>query len=452
MFSYFKILYFQTSSVAISLLLLLCSALNLQAQQVMTLEKAIAIGLENNYQIKIDQANIQIADQNNTWARTGKVPSVDLNGNANLNMISDNNPNSFLNGTYLSGGLGGSLDVNYTIFGGGRVKILKKQLETLADQQRLLQNITINNLIRDIYQAYQEVLLQSERLELLRESYKLSQNRLLYEETRKQFGSGSSFNIAQFEEAILSDSINILNQKQLISLAKQSLYTTLYINSEQDYVFQGILDTQPEELDPTKLRAALKQDNYTLRSLEILQDLSSINTQITETARKPAINFNGSAGLSENYFQLFKEDPTTGEPFKANFGNRANLGVGAGFSWNLYDGKLNKQDIEVAKIQEETAKLDRQKAEAEFDNQIDILISNYNNQKRILSMNDQQLVVIQRNLGMAAERYKAGKISSIDYRNIQNQYLSAAFNRSNSIYNLLLTKSDIDWLIGRIEF
>ena len=421
---------------------------SLSSQTVLSLESAIVMGLENSMQIKIDEANIQIADNNNTWAVAGRTPTIDIVGTMNPTLINDNNPASFLNGTFALGGIGVATNVNWTVFAGGRIKIAKEELELLGDQQRLLRDVSVNTLVRDIIQAYQDVLFQEERLALLKESLELSQVRLTYEETRKQFGSSSSFNILQFEEALLTDSINILSQEDIIQTSKNNLKSIMQVPSDMSIILDDRLEVVMEDLDELKLRSQLEEKNYTLRTLRMVEDLNAINTRIAETATKPTVNLTASTGFTRNYFKFFMDDPNTGEQFPGVWSNRINLNLGADVSWNFYDGGLRKNDIQNAKIQEDIAQYDVIRTTVELDNQIDRLVESYNNQKSILTLNDKQLDVVRRNLVIAEEQYKAGRISSIDYRSIQNQFLNASFTKTTSIYNLLITKSEIDWLIG----
>ena len=90
-------------------------------------------------------------------------------------------------------------------------------------------------------------------------------------------------------------------------------------------------------------------------------------------------------------------------------------------------------------------------AKAELNNQLDILIANYDLQRKQIILADQQIQVAQRNLQMTEERFKAGQVTSIDFRNVQVQFLSAAFNKVNTMYNLILAKSEIDYLVGRFD-
>ena len=120
-------------------------------------------------------------------------------------------------------------------------------------------------------------------------------------------------------------------------------------------------------------------------------------------------------------------------------------------NYNLYDGGARKTVIESARMQEEIDKLNLIEAKAELNNQLDILIENYNNQKTILDLTESQIQLAQQNLDITEERFKKGQVTSIDYRTVQNQYLNSAFGRARAIYNLLVTKSEIDFLVGTFK-
>lgn len=423
----------------------------IQAQDQLTLPKAIAIGLENNYQIKIDEKAILISENNNTWARAGKLPTIDLTANFTNNGTQDNNPASFIQGEFYNASLNANLGVNWVVFAGGRVQILKDQLDLAVDQQRLNKSSGMHTLMRNIYQDYYDVLFQQERLIVLESSLVLSKTRLEYEETKRSFGASNSFNLIQFENAVLSDSINLVNQIQQVEISKRSLYNTLNIIGYANYSFPERLNLQDEEIDIAALKKVLSEENYTLKSLEMIASLNRLNSKIEKTLIKPTISVNSSVGAAENAFKIFADNPMTGEPFDLLFSNRLTANIGASASWRLFDGGLRKADIANAQIQEDVDVLSIEEAVATLGNQLEILVSNYNNQKRILSLADAQIQLAQRNLEITEERFKGGQLSSIDFRNVQNQYLAAAFSKVNAIYSLILTKSEIDFLVGKFN-
>jgi outer membrane protein TolC len=421
------------------------------AQEEMTLQKAISVGLENNYDIKIADRYILIAENNNTWARAGKSPIIDLNGTFNNNLTNDNNPASFLQGTYYTGSLGGSFNLQWVIFSGGRIKIAKEQFGAFVDQEKLEKNVAIHELIFNIYQQYFDVLYQQERKQVLLSNLSLSKSRLSYEKSRRSYGATNSYNLIQFENAILNDSINLVNQLQSIEIAKRQLYNTLDIEGIQDFVFRDRLSTTTEEIEVASLRNILSEENYTIKTLDMIASINQLNTRLEEANNRPTISISSSIGANRNGFQFFADNPNTGEPFGFNQSNRFTGGVALNLNYNLYDGGVRKANIQNARIMEDIDQMNILEAKAELNNQLDILMANYNLQRQQLFLADEQIQVAQRNLQMTEERFKAGQMTSIDFRNVQVQYLNAAFNKVNTMYNLILAKSEIDYLVGRFD-
>ncbi len=438
--------------VRIGLATLLILIVNvISAQESMTLPKALSIALENNLDIKIADTNILIAESNNTWAQAGKTPTVSLNGYFNNNIVNNNNPASFLQGAYYAGTLGGSADANWVVYAGGRFEVAKDQLELLVRQEELNKDVNTHDLLRNVYQQYYNVLFQQQRLEVLRESYSLSQSKLRYEQVKKEYGTSNSLNIIQFENALATDSINIVTQSLQVNTAKQTLYSTLLVPLTSDYVYAEVLSVTDEAINAEKLQDALSEDNYTLKSLYILSDLNALNTRLAQAQRKPIVSLNGSLGIAESGFKIFDDNPMTGDPFEIVFGNQITGGINAAVTWDLYDGGVRKTAIETAQLEEEIAKLSVEQAAANLINQLDILIANYQSQRQLLRLTDDQIRLAEENLSMLDERFKGGLVTSLDYRTVQLQYLNAAFAKVNAIYNLILTKSEIDYLVGKFD-
>lgn len=431
--------------------LLLILQIQLCAQENLTLEKAISIGLENNFDIKIADKYIDIAENNNTWAKAGKTPTVDLRGSFNNTFTNDNNPASFLQGTFYNGGLGANVDANWVVYNGGRFRLNKEQLMTAIDQQKLNKASNIHNLLRTIYQQYYNIIYQQEQLDVLAQVFALSRDRLSYEETKRDYGTSNSYNLIQFQSAVLADTNAIVSQTQRIEVAQRNLYKTLQIIGTTSYTFGERLSIELEQIDATKLKESMSEENYTIKSLNMISDLNRLNTNIAESARRPTISVGGSLGYAQNGFQFFADNPNTGEPFPFFFSNRATGGVNANLVYNLYDGGVRKTDIQNARIQEEIDQLSIEEAKAELGNQLDILIDNYNNQVELLNLTDRQIQLANQNLLITEERFKSGRVTSLDYRNVQNQFVNAAYSKVGAIYNLLITKSEIDYLVGKYK-
>lgn len=423
-------------------------SLALYGQKELTLERAIAMGMENNFQILIDDTNIQVAENNDSWARAGRGVVVDLTGSFTNNLTKDNNPASFLQGTFYNGSLGASVGATYVPYAGGRIKVLKEQLGKQTESTLLSKQANINAMVTDIYQRYHEVLLQQERLEVFRTAYTLSSDKVAYENTKREFGTSNMYNIVQFESAVVADSISMIQQRQVIVISKTQLFAAMDMDYDATYVLTERLSVIPEEIDREELQSALTEDNFTLRSLEIVSALNRLNTRLAQAAKRPTVSLNGSVGFSEQAFKFFGENPNTGVELPLIFSNRLTGNIGAQVNWNLYDGGVRNADIQNAKLQEEVDRLTVEEAQISISNQLDLLAVNYNNQLILLDLADDQISLAQKNLDISDERLRSGQLTSIDYRNVQTQYLNAAFNKVNAIYDLIITKSQIDELVG----
>lgn len=295
------------------------------------------------------------------------------------------------------------------------------------------------------------MLFQKEQVQVLSKVLSLSKDRLDYENTKRAYGSSNTYNIIQFESALVADSNSIITQLQNVETAKRNLYNTLDIVGAPNYTFDEQLSINTEAIDEERLKSLMSEENYTIKSLNMIAMLNQLNTGIAKAATKPVVSLNGSIGFAENGFKFYADNPQTGEPFDFQASNRYTGSLGATVSYNLYDGGVRKTNVQNAEITNQIDQLNILEAKASLSNQLDILIANYQNQLDILAMTDRQIDLAQQNMEITEVRFKSGQVTSLDFRNVQNQYLNAAYSKVGAIYALLVTKSEIDFLVGVFE-
>ena len=133
-------------------------------------------------------------------------------------------------------------------------------------------------------------------------------------------------------------------------------------------------------------------------------------------------------------------------PLSVTRGYGLSLGVTA--SYNLIDGGLVKSNIANAKLEQEIANLTYEDVKTDFEIQLLNLIDTYNTNISLLAITEEKLVLAKENIKIAEERFRSGAINSFDYRNIQLTLLNTSFTRLSILYDLIVTKSNIDWLTG----
>jgi outer membrane protein len=140
---------------AVILFVSVCSISN--AQDTLSLARAIQIGLQNNFEVQIGKLNVDIAKNNNNWGQAGMLPAINLTGNQPNNIVQRKPANPFaVPGKSISDNLTGQLDVQFTLFDGFFVRLSKQRLDKLealsnGNHPRILQRTTAKGAIAGTY-------------------------------------------------------------------------------------------------------------------------------------------------------------------------------------------------------------------------------------------------------------------------------------------------------------
>ena len=431
------------------LLFFLLLAQAMLAQGDLSLSQAIEIGLKNNYQIQISERQEEIAKNNNNFQAAGRYPSVNFIVSSNNSLTDQNNPASFLNGAFLNGGITGTVDLAWTLFDGFKVRINKKRLEELERQGQGNTRQVVENTIQQIILAYHQVLIQEEQVSVLREVLDLSRDRVTYQEIRRDFGQAGTFDVLQTNDAFLNDSTNVLIQEQSLLTAIRNLNLAMGDEAlNKTYRFTDALSFETEVYDFDTLQTQLFSNNVNIQNLLFARNLATIDRELQESNRYPRITANTGANLAGSLFQLFGDNPQTMEPFDLALGNSKGLYLNLSASYPLYDAGARKRNLQNARIQESIAQLNIEEVKRNLSLQLRNTLETYRNQLQLINLAQALIDNASRNLEISEERFKAGQISSFDYRSIQLAYINASQARLNAIFNLKNTETELVRLNG----
>lgn len=419
------------------------------AQEALDLSRAIEIGLSNNYQIQISERQEEIARNNNNYQAAGRYPSVAFNLTSNNALTNQNNPASFINGAFVNGGLTGSVDLGWTLFDGFKVRINKKRLEELEQQSQGNTRLAVENTIQQIMLAYHQVLIQQEQVKVLKEVLSLSRDRVAYQEVRRDFGQAGTFDVLQTNDAFLNDSTNVLIQEQSLATAIRNLNLAMGEDDlNKNYLFTEVLSFEKNNYDFAAMEEKLFSNNINIQNLNFARNLAAIESDFQASNRYPTISANAGANLSGSLFKLFGDNPQTMEPFDLATGNTTGLYLNLSASYPLYDAGNRRRNLQNARIQENIAQLNIEEAKRTLSLQLRNTLATYENQLQLIALAESLIDNAQKNLNISEERFKAGQISSFDYRSIQLAYINASQARLNAIFNLINTETELVRLTG----
>ncbi|MGD1892325.1 MAG: TolC family protein, partial [Cyclobacteriaceae bacterium] len=170
-------------------------------KSLLTLEEAINIALEKNYDIRLERYQAERSQNNVSRALSGQMPTLDLNGsyewgyaNAEVQTLSlgpqeGSNPPLELEGTANTFSV--QPQINVPIFQGFRGKYRYKQLENAQQMSDLQLTGVIEQAIVNTVSAYLEVARLQSQLSIDQENLAISYDRWLRAKEDAQFGASN---------------------------------------------------------------------------------------------------------------------------------------------------------------------------------------------------------------------------------------------------------------------
>ena len=439
------------SKTSLMTLIWMIACLSVSAQSQLSLSDALQIGLSNNFDIRIEKVNQEIARNNNNWGEAGRYPTLDI-GLGQSNTITDiDNPASFLQGQIRANDLNPTIGARWTIFNGFSVNINKGRLELLENQSDGNAQIVIENAVQAIVVAYYTVLLEQERLEVLEEVLTLSRDRYNLVLIRQDIGSAVTFDILQDKDSYLTDSSNYVLQELVYENAMRDLNLLLAEDLTNRYALTESLDHPTQSYSYQDLYAKMTENNSNLRNQFIHQELLRNSTALSKANRSPSLDLNFGYSYTKNWQDLSK----------ANFGNESgpesviksnttNYYANFTLAFTVFDGGRIKRQIKNARIQETMGELETDELKFVLNNDLLSALDRYNVRKKLLVISTESLENASLNLELSEERYKNGTINSFNYRDIQVNYLQAALRNLQSKFDLIQTDTELLRLTGGI--
>lgn len=398
--------------------------LSVHAQKdTLSLSEALEQALEKNYGIIISRSDAGIAAINNAWGNAGRYPTLNFNASSSNTYDIDD--------ASMTNRLGAGIGLNWTLFDGFRVTITKGKLETLQALSEGRLGVMVENTVEDVIMAYYYVLLQKEKLEVLRTVRDLSQDRYDYELTRHSLGGTVTYNVLQAKNVFLNDKAQFMTQEVNLRNSVRNLNFLLGEDAARIWSFSESFAPDSTAYSLQDLRTRMMANNQTLKNQYANLVLLQKETGLRRSALYPSLNLN--TGLDDSY---------------ANPSNSISAYGNLRLSWDLYTGGTRKRAMDIAKINEDIGQVEIDEMEHALTNELLNLYDFYNVRIALLEVANESLEAAELNMKIADEKFRAGAINSFNYRDIQLIYLNSAIRRLEAVYNLIGSRTSLTRLTG----
>ena len=417
------------------------------SQDSLSLSKAIEIGLQKNYDIRLTLKNVEINKIFNNWGEAGRLPQVSINAGQN-NSISDqrNNPISFAPYLFLSNDVSGGLAMNWTIFNGFAVRANKTKLEQLELQSENTATLAIENTIHGIILAYYQAKIQKEQLNLLNNVMTLSKEKFKQQQVKSDLGIGVKFDLLQFEGNLYTDSSNKILQNLAQRNAVRNLNLIMGEDVDKEWDLTSEIKPDLNIKDLNTLKKEMLSNNTNIKNQYINIALTQQDISLAKSQFFPVVSFN--SGLNSSVGVLNTNDVNS----PISNAQSKNLNYYGNFTLNfkLYDGGKVRRGIKALELQNEVDQLRTSQMTDQLNFELTNVYELYLTRLQIFELTKKAFFVSKDNMDIAKLKEESGLINSFNFRDIQMAYLSAGVALYQSSYDLLESNATLLKMTGKI--
>ena len=427
------------------LFVLFLIALNVTAQEELTISSAIKKTLENNLDIEVSENFKRIAKNNSSILNNSYLPNIQLGSeiNTNIQSIEIETP-SGISGTLDDTQTDNSsavLSIDYNIIdASGRKYNYKKSKELYSKSNLEVQEI-IENTILQLFTVFFEVGRLSEEKEILKNSLDISKRRYERRLLEFEYGQTNNLEVLNAEVDVNSDSINLLNTSKKLFNARSDLNLIMNVDLEREFNINTNIDFLAQD-EINRIFSNDIKNNTRLLIIEKDIIISNLERKIAKSSYLPTLGLIGSYGwnesINDNPYAFYNKSISDG------------FSAGINIRWDIFRGGKKIIANKNAKIGQENSELAKKKTVLELKKELRNAYQTHLNNLFILEVQRKNLSTNKNNFDRNIERYKIGQVSSIEFRKAQLNLLNAELSESSAKYQAKISEAYFLKISGEI--
>lgn len=415
---------------------------SLFAQQRLTVDEAIGIALENNYNIEIFENRLSVAENNRSLGNAGFLPTLDLTG-SRTESVEDSEFNAGGQAQTTSGArstsTNASLNLNWTLFDGLRMFKTYDLLEVMEEISSAELRLEMESLVRQITLSYFDIVRIENQLRVLENTVDVSLERIEIEETKLDLGSGSEVELLQARSDLNADLSAQLRESNVLNEAKIALNQLLARDPQTDFAVADAIPIQ-RGLNEQLLYEKTIAENSELDIARMQQNAAELEVQQLRSERFPEVELNSGYRYNKN---------EAGGGF-IRFNETTGFSIGLTARVNLFDGFNTNRRIQNAQINQKNSRLQLDESRLMIQSRFRTLFRTYQNNIELVDLEQDNLSNAEETLDIALERFRLGSISSLELREAQRTFLEAENRLINAQFNAKFAETELLRLSGEL--
>ncbi len=425
--------------------LLLSLSAALPAQERLTAEAAVSAALGNNYGILLARNDSGAAAIDLRYVNAAFLPRL----NATVGTVWNNNDQrqTFTDGNVRerdgvrSNILSGALQLNWTLFDGMRMFIVKERTEELARLGEWTVKEQVVQTVADVLVTYYDIVRQKQQLKAITEQMAVNEERVKVADRKLASGLGSKPELLQARVDLNAQQALRLRQLTLIEQRKQQLDQLAGMQLPETFDVEDDIPFD-DRLDLDQLRAEVTGHNPSLLLAQRQVGLAQLSLREEKSMRYPTLSFQSAYNFNRT------DNQTVVNPFQPLTSRLNGLNLGLTANIPILNNRQVERNIEQAARNIEF----RQLTYADQSNRLLTTLHNafadYTYQMEALALEEQNIELARENVDIALERFRQGVSTYLELREAQKS-LEDAYNRLIAArYNTKLAETELLRMTG----
>ncbi len=414
------------------------------AQEILTVEEAVKITLENNYDIRIASNDLRIDETNVTIGNAGMLPTVAASVVDNNSVQNSSQTRS--DGTVLAlddarnNSLNYGVVLDWTVFDGFRMFARYDQLKEFQKLGEAEKQLVVLTRVGDVIATYYDIVQQYQQLAALDSTLVISQQRVELAQNRFAIGKSSKLEVLNAQVDINSDQTALLRQRELIANTKIALNQLMARDTKIDFSVKDEFNVDRTLLLPALETLALKQ-NPQLQAQLINKRIAELQLKQVKAGRYPTVSVNTGYNFAESESSLGFTSRSSAKGF--NYGFSARL--------NLFDGLNQHRNERVARIMIENSEIVIEQQNQALLAQLGTAYQTYLTNISLIELETRNEEIARQNLDITMEKFRIGTIPTIEFRTAQLNHVNATVRLSNALYQAKLSEITLKELAGNLS-
>ncbi|MDE6548027.1 MAG: TolC family protein [Muribaculaceae bacterium] len=294
-------------------------------------------------------------------------------------------------------------------------------------------------LVNQVNKAYYALMLAISSKDVIKQQYDIA--KYTAEIYRKQFeqGTASEYDVLRSEVQVRNIEPSLLDADISVKQCQLSLNVLMGIDDALNLYPNVTMEDMQQDMYAYLLDSKSIAGNSSLRSLELQQKMAKQNVDVKKLAWLPTLG----ASFNVNWLSL-----SNGPMFKdVDFSPYSSLGVS--LSLPIFSGGTKWYQMKQAQVQEKELALQRENLVNSLNMQVDLALDNINRQAKQIDSSKEGVRQAKKAHDIMLKSFQIGAASYLQLQDSELANSSAQLSYLQSIYNYLVSTSELDLLLGK---